>query len=69
MNNPNNPRGQTPNDDMKKKKPMGDQMGQKAQRPGDKDNLSEDLDGDKNKSNDMKKDKMSDQGQTGQRKH
>ena len=68
MNNPNNQRGQNPNDDMKKK-PLGDQMGQKAQRKGDKNDLSDDLDNDKNKSDEMKKDKMSDQGQKDQRQH
>ena len=53
MTNPNNPR---PQDDLQKKpggKPMGDQMGQKAQPKTGKDDLSDDMD--KNKSNDMNK--------------
>jgi hypothetical protein len=59
--NPNDPRRPQP-DDMKKK-PMPDQMGQKAQRKEDATDLE------KNKSNDMKKDQTADRGQDSQRKH
>jgi hypothetical protein len=71
MNNPNNPRGQTPDDRLKKSggKPMGDQMGQRARRNDGKDELSDDPD--ENKSNDMNKGKKSDKGQMdqGSRRH
>ena len=62
MSNQNNPRP----DDQMKKKPMGDQLGQKAQPKGGKDDMPTDVE--KNKSNDMKKGDRSDQGQMGQDK-
>lgn len=59
--NPNDPRQQKPED--MKKKPMPDQMGQKAQRKEDVKDLE------KNKSHDVKKDQIADRGHEGQRKH
>lgn len=61
MNNPNNQRGQMPEERKKTDgKPMGDQMGQKAQRK-DKDDLAGDAD--KNKSNDVDSGRPTDQAQ------